>query len=318
MDKAFLPLSEEVLAATFNLSSEEFSTFFEEKDGEKSPIDEQKIRSKLLSKIGERIDGVVSEKSSSIEKEAEQKWKRLAFKEIEDRAKEELGIDMRWSDHGLSKIKDSLTKQQKKSEVVDVAKTEEFQAMVKSYEDKITELSSNHQQELANYKKETVTRSLSAELFSFFKGKENELAIPPNDEVLKKQINIMIERDLFNDQMSVDYVDGVPVIIDKDGKPAIDKSNGYNPYDFNNYITSVAKEGYFPELQTPKISSPNPAQGKVKVELGSDKSFNMPKFKDFEELGQFTQSVQSNKNYTAAEQSAIINEANKQIESLAV
>lgn len=318
MDKAFLPLSEEVLAAAFNISSEEYSTLFEEKDGEKSPVSEQKIKSMLLSKLGNRIDSVVSEKTASIEKEAEAKHKRLAYKDIEDKAKEMYGVDMRWSEDGFNKIADKLSKG-KKADPVDIERSEQFQSMVKSYEDKLQDLSTNHTEQLYKVKQDTTTRTLTSELFNFFKGKENELALPPNDDVLKRQIEIMIERDLYGGDKRVEYVEGKATIVDKEGKPVIDKENGYQPLNFESYITNVAKQGYFPELITPKISSPNPAggsnNGAFDLEInGNKKSYSIPQFNNIEDLGKWTMDVQSK--YSPQESAALIKEANKQLEAM--
>jgi hypothetical protein len=321
MDKATLPLSEEVLAAAFNISSEEFSTLFEEKDGVKTPKDQQAIRTKLLSKLGERIDSLVSEKTQQFEKQRkdlESKHRRLAFKEIEDKAKEMFGVEMRWSEDGFQKIVDNLKKGDSKP--VDVERSEPFQNMVKSYEEKIKELSSAHSEELSNIKSDTVKRTLRNDLFSFFKSKEKELALPPNDHILKRQIDLMIENDLLKDDMRVDYVEGKPMIVDSEGKPAIDKANGYAPFDYNSYVLNVAKQGYFPELKSPQLSSPNPGSSSdspFTIGQGDNKkSYSIPQFKSFEELSQFTQKVQIDNSIDPVDRASIVKEANKQLETI--
>lgn len=314
MDKANnLPLSTEVLATALNISSSEFSTLFEEKDGVMTPKDEKTINTFVLAKLGDRIESVVSEKTSGIESQAESKWKRLAFKEIEDKAKDEFGVSMNWSQDGFSKIKEATSKG-KKQEPVDVERSEPFLNMVKEYEERLKNKDQEYSTELQNLKRNTVVSSLENDLFQYFKSKDKELSIPHNEAVLKNQIKIMIERDLFKEDSRPEYKDGQLVLVDKDGNIVQDKANGYQPIDVLNYATDIAKQGYFPELQTPKISSPNPAAANSNSVEFKDKTFTIPKFNDIEELSKFTRDAQTS--YAPEEAALIINEANKQAPEL--
>ena len=184
MDKAnFLPLSTEVLAATLNISSEELSTLFDvNDDGVKTPKDDKTISTFFKSKLGNRIEQVVKEKTEPIERDAESKYRRLIYKEIEDKAKELYGVDMRWSEDGFSKIETKLSDGDKKP--VDVTRSQEFKDMVKEYEDKLKLATEEADKKVNEYKTQSVKRSLKADLYKMLKAKEKELAIPASDEVL--------------------------------------------------------------------------------------------------------------------------------------
>lgn len=310
-----LPVSMETLAAVFNISSEEYSTFFEENEGVKTPISQEKIGLKLKDKFGSRVEDLVGKRMTKETKDIEGKYKRLAYKEIEDEIKEVFGISTRFGEDKLSKVKELVESKQPKQ--IKVEKTKEFLDMVKDYEVKLSNKDKEYSEKISDLTKSNTKESLFSILEKYYLSDEvkGKLNIPSSENVRRKQIGHIINELYSNETFKPSVREGKGVLLDEDGELATDKLNGYQPYDFRKVVFDIAKDGYFSELKTPTITSPNPLgdpnSTTINVEVnGAQQTFSVPKFNSIEELMDFTAKAEAN-----GKPIELINEANKQLDN---
>lgn len=283
-DKA-LPVSLDSLSDLLGINASEFSTLFEEKDGEKVPVNQSAIDTFVKDRFKKKVDSLLEDSGSDKIKEARDRARKEVYQEIEDEAKKE-GITMHWSNDKLAKIKEHYLEESKMNPD-DVKKSDIFIQAMKEKVDEINVLKEQHAQEIRTRHQNQVKTKFVDHLLTEFTKEGSKLQVPADPNIARNLIEMMVTSKMMDEDNRVDIVDDKFVILGKDGKPKKDEKT-YNVVDVDKYAYNVARQSFFPEITPDKIDAPDPSKEtgeKIKIKEGEKvQEYDVPVFKTEDEL----------------------------------
>lgn len=163
----------------------EESNFLVGEGEEKTPMSDDEIKKLILTDYKAKHDGLDKVSEEKLEK-AKQEGRKEVYGQIETKAAE-LGIkEMKWNEHGLSKVKEFFeAKIPNTPPTKDVTKTPEYLKVLGDLKDAQATIVKNE----ATYNQTRIFDKVTGDLTSILKSEDNKFVIPKSSQVFENNLN---------------------------------------------------------------------------------------------------------------------------------